>query len=78
MREKNLPRVRVVVSRVFGVASTHVRPNTDLKRDLGVDSLDKIELAMQLEEEFGVAISDGDALGTNTVRDMARLVEESR
>lgn len=41
---------------------------TSLVRDLQLDSLDRIELAMKLEDEFGLEIPDGDvdkpALGT--------------
>lgn len=75
MRDSILQAVRALISRVLGVDRKYVEPQTDLNRDLGADSLDKIEVAMQLEDEFQVEISNDDALSIDTVKDAARLVE---
>ena len=37
--------------------------------DLGADSLDTVELIMDFEKEFGLKISDEDAMGIKTVND---------
>jgi len=42
----------------------------DLTDDLGMDSLDLVELTMTFEEEFGVEIADDDATGWKTVGDI--------
>ncbi len=42
--------------------------------ELGADSLDTAELAMELEEEFGVSISEAEATGLNSVADVVRLI----
>lgn len=44
--------------------------------DLGLDSLDTVELVMALEEEFEIDISDEHAAGIRIVGDIARLLEE--
>lgn len=44
--------------------------------DLGLDSLDEIELALHLEGEFGVDIPDDVAMGLKTVGDTVRLIEK--
>jgi acyl carrier protein len=46
--------------------------------DLGLDSLDLVELVMDLEEEFGVPISDDEAGRIKTVEDLIRLIERHR
>ena len=48
---------------------------TRLADDLGADSLDIVELVMELEEEFGVGISDADADQIETIADAIRCVE---
>ena len=43
---------------------------------LGVDSLDTVELVMALEEEFNLEISDEDAEKITTVSDAVRYIDE--
>jgi len=47
----------------------------DLRRDLGADSLDMIELGVGLESTFGIDIADADLDSLQTVRDVVGLVE---
>lgn len=42
--------------------------------DIGFDSLDKVELMMQVEEKFGVEL--GDDLVVNTVGELAAKIDE--
>ncbi len=45
--------------------------------DLGIDSIDKVELIMDLEEEFDIRIHDDDAGEVRTVGDVVRIVQAS-
>ena len=47
---------------------------TRIAEDLGADSLDTIELVMELEKHFGCTISDGDAQQIKTVGDIVNTV----
>ncbi|MVM40778.1 acyl carrier protein [Spirosoma sp. HMF3257] len=44
----------------FGVPETAITEQTHFARDLGLDSLDSVDLIMQLEQEFGIRIPDED------------------
>ena len=46
--------------------------------DGGADSLDRIELGMELEQEFDIVIPDEDAAKIKTVADAVRYIEERR
>ena len=46
-------RVLAIIAEQLGVAPDKIAANTSLVNDLGVDSLDTVELIMELEEEFG-------------------------
>ena len=68
-------RVRRVIARHLHVEETQAVDDADLRNDLGADSLDDVEIAMALEEEFGLAeLPDDDIEAAKTVGDMIRLV----
>jgi acyl carrier protein len=52
--------------------------DTSLAKDLGLDSLDVVELAMEMEKELGVTIPDEALPNVKTVRDAIRLLERLR
>ena len=57
--------------------SRAVTLDSDLERDLGLDSLSRVELAVHVERAFGVVIPD-EALGSAlTVRDLLVAVREA-
>ncbi len=52
------PRVRHVVADHLGVDSDELRPEISLVDDLAADSLDLVEVAMALENELGIELSE--------------------
>lgn len=52
-----LDRIAKIVSERLGVDETEVKPEATFKDDLGADSLDVVELVMELEDEFDLEIS---------------------
>ncbi|MDR4940947.1 acyl carrier protein [Bacillus wiedmannii] len=66
--------IKIIVDRL-GVEETEVVPAASFKEDLGADSLDVVELVMQLEDEFEMEISDEDAEKIATVGDAVTYIE---
>jgi acyl carrier protein len=60
-------RVKEIIVNELGVDPEKVTPEALIVEDLGADSLDRVELVMALEEDFGVDISDEDAEELRTV-----------
>lgn len=54
-------QVRLVLSDKLGFISTIIEDETRLKDDLGMDSLDAIEILMEFEKIFNIAIPDVEA-----------------
>lgn len=54
-----------------------VTMDTNLQDDLGVDSVDSVELVMALEEIYGLTISDEQAAQLKTVSDVVEFIEEA-
>lgn len=61
-------RVKDVIIDKLGVEEEKVTLEASFVDDLGADSLDTVELIMQLEEEFGIEIPDEDAEKMTTVK----------
>ncbi|HEV7282806.1 MAG TPA: acyl carrier protein [Pirellulaceae bacterium] len=60
-------RVINIVSEQLGVDKAKITPETSFINDLGADSLDTVELVMELEEEFAISIPDDAAEKIQTV-----------
>lgn len=52
-----------------------ITEDADLRADLGMDSLQLADLAARLETEYGVVISDRDAMNIRTVGDAMKIIE---
>lgn len=68
-------RVKAIIVDKLGVDENEVKPEATFTNDLGADSLDTVELIMELEKEFGVSIPDGDAEKIQSVGDAIEYVE---
>ena len=66
---------KVVVDRL-GVDESEIKMEASFREDLGADSLDVVELVMELEDEFDTEISDDDAEKIATVGDAVSYIEE--
>ena len=66
-REEIFERVKDVLTERLGVEEAEVTESASFQDDLAADSLDLVELIMELEEQFGITISDEDAQQLQTV-----------
>jgi acyl carrier protein len=69
-------RVKKVLSKALIVDDSRVVDNALLADDLGINSVDRFELFMELEEEFGVEVVEEDLDGVKTVADVVQRVEQ--
>jgi acyl carrier protein len=70
-----LAKIQRSMAETLGVAPEHITAKTPLTGTLGADSLDTVELVMQLEEEFDVQIPDTAAEQIQSVGDLIRYLE---
>ena len=68
-------RVKKIVIDRLGVEEAEVTLEANFKDDLGADSLDVVELVMELEDEFDLEISDEDAEKVTTVGEVVKYIE---
>lgn len=65
-----------IISNKLGLPKEEVTPAASFTMDLGADSLDTVELIMDFEKEFGLKISDEDAMNIKTVSDAVEYIAQ--
>lgn len=60
----------------FDADASTMTMDTSIKDDLNADSLDVVELMMDLEEKFGTTISDEEAIKLSTIGDIVKYIDE--
>tara|TARA_Y100000589_G_scaffold329390_1_gene375846 strand:+ start:98391 stop:98627 length:237 start_codon:yes stop_codon:yes gene_type:complete len=70
-------RVKAIIVDKLGVDESEVTADASFTNDLGADSLDTVELIMEFEKEFNIAIPDDQAEKIATVGDAVKYIEEN-
>lgn len=69
-------QVKELISKQLNKPVAEITENKEVVKDLGADSLDVVEMLMNLEEECGITISEEDAVNIKTVGDIIALIEK--
>ena len=70
-------KVKHIIVEQLGVDAEEVKAEASFVDDLGADSLDVVELVMDLEEEFGLEISDEDAEKLASVKQAVDYIQKN-
>jgi acyl carrier protein len=70
-------KVKAIIVDKLGVDEKEVTPEASFTNDLGADSLDTVELIMEFEKEFNIAIPDDQAEKIGTVGDAIAYIENN-
>lgn len=71
-----LAKMRQIICEFVDMDPESITPETNIRTDLGLNSLELVNLAVEIEEEFEVEIPDREAMGLETVADAIRIIEE--
>lgn len=77
-KEKNKAseKIKGLVSKVLVLPEHDITDESNIYNDLGADSLDCVEIVMEVEKEFNITIPDEKAENWSTVLDILKTVEE--
>lgn len=70
-------RLRGLIVDYAGIDPAKITDEADLMDDLGIDSLEKVELVMAAEDEFGIELPDDAASRIKTVEDAIREIDQA-
>ncbi len=71
-------KIRELLSIQLNLKPELIKRESRIVDDLGADSLDVVELLMTLEDEFGVTVSDEEAVKIKTVDDIINIVGKNK
>ena len=71
-----LEKLKAMVKAQLDIDVDNVTENSDIKNDLGLDSLDIVEILMSVEEEWGIVFDDDETTSLKTVGDVIALIEK--
>jgi acyl carrier protein len=69
-------KVTNILVDILGVEPEEVKNDANFEDDLGGDSLDCVEVLMEIEHEFNIHVSDADAYQAKTIGDICDMVEQ--
>ncbi|AIO19623.1 Acyl carrier protein [Candidatus Izimaplasma bacterium HR1] len=67
-------KVKEIIAEELGIELDEIKMESDLTDDLGADSLDAIELIMEVESQFDVEIADSEATKIKAVSDIVEYL----
>ncbi|MBQ7598849.1 MAG: acyl carrier protein [Clostridia bacterium] len=70
-----LERVIRIIAEYADVPAEEINENTDIRADLGLNSLELVNMAVAIEDEFETEIPDREALGLETVGDIVAVLQ---
>lgn len=70
-------RVKAIIMDKLGVEESEITDESNFTNDLGADSLDTVELIMEFEKEFNIAIPDEQAEKIGTVAQAINYIQQN-
>ncbi len=71
-------KICALLAEKFDVDVQTLSMDTRIKEDLKADSLDIVELMMDLEENYGITIEDEEAMKMSTIGDIVKYIEANK
>lgn len=69
-------KIRKILCEFVDMEPDQITLDTDIHSDLALNSLELVNFAVEVEEEFDVVIPDKEAMGIRTVGDVIKIVEK--
>ena len=67
--------VKTILARQLRIAPERVTLEAQIKKDLGADSVDILQLLMRLEDDYGITIPDQELAKVETVNDVVTFLD---
>ena len=77
LEEAEQTAIRKIISEKSNVDLEKITDDSNMKDNLGIDSLDIVEIVIDLEEMFKCSIPDEDYDNARTIKDLFKIVEQN-
>jgi len=68
-------RIRNVLGRMLKISGDQIKLSSTIQDDLGIDSVDGLDMFFALEDEFQIKLGEKELEGLHSIADIVRLVE---
>ena len=76
-KERNMfEKVCKMLADQLGIEADSIKPEQEVVKDLGADSLDVVELMMALEDDYGITLPESEVESVKTVQDIVTMMEK--
>lgn len=75
-KERIEAQLRETLVKQLGLPPAKVVPSASFQEDLGVDSLDVVDLMFEIEKQFDIVVPDTDVIGLVTVGDLVNYLAQ--
>ncbi len=70
-----LEELRTIIADQTGLSPDEIKPESNIIKDLGCDSLDIVEMLMTVEEKYNITVDDSEVADMATIADVVRFIE---
>lgn len=70
--------IKAILVKHLKIDPAKITETTNLQEDLGADSLDLVEIIMEIETKFGIEIPDEDIFALKTMNDVISYIESKK
>lgn len=77
-KEEIKSKIKEIIVDKIGVEAEQITDDANFETDLGMDSLDRVELMMEVEKEFKITIPDDEAEKASTLNDCVEIVDRAQ
>ncbi len=70
-----LEEIKSIICDYIDIDPDEIKPESELRKDIGMSSLDLINLAVEIEDSFGVTVSNEDISAIATVKELIAYIE---
>lgn len=74
MKADRFAKVNEIIAEVLNMDEGDIESQMSLVDDLGADELDVMEILMDVEDEYGISLTDAEFVGIKTVGDICRVI----
>ena len=75
-KTKILKKVQSIVANYSSLNESQVTLESDISKDLGLDSYDIISIQFDTEKEFNISLYDDELFDVDTINDLVNLIEK--
>ncbi len=73
-----IEKIKQIIAEQLNKPVEELTDDKEVVKDLGADSLDVVELLMNIEEEFNITVPEDVAVNIKTIGDIVKIIEEKK